>query len=217
MQAGWFSAYRGLAARDDLHAVLHLGDYLYEYGPGQYGYGQDNADIRPHEPGPRDGLAGRLPAAARAVQDATPTCRTRTRSTPGSSRGTTTRSPTTSGGDGGENHQRRARATTARAGPAPTARTTSGCRCGWTAPPGSATATRLFRRLRFGRLAELSMLDLRTYRSEQVASPAPPAPWPPGEVSDPDRTITGDRQLDVAQGLAASHRAARSGRWSATR
>ena len=50
LQAGWFSAYRHLADRNDLHAVLHLGDYLYEYGPGEYGYGQGERDIRPHEP-----------------------------------------------------------------------------------------------------------------------------------------------------------------------
>ena len=50
LQAGWFSAYRHLADRNDLHAVLHLGDYLYEYGPGEYGYGQGDVDIRPHEP-----------------------------------------------------------------------------------------------------------------------------------------------------------------------
>jgi alkaline phosphatase D len=50
LQAGWFSAYRHLARRDDLHAVLHLGDYLYEYGPGEYGYGQANEDVRPHDP-----------------------------------------------------------------------------------------------------------------------------------------------------------------------
>ena len=31
---GYFSAYRHLAARDDLDLVLHLGDYLYEYGNG---------------------------------------------------------------------------------------------------------------------------------------------------------------------------------------
>ena len=43
-------AYRHLAARDDLHAVVHLGDYLYEYGPGEYGYGADNVDIRRHQP-----------------------------------------------------------------------------------------------------------------------------------------------------------------------
>ncbi len=33
-EAGWFSAYRHLAARGDLDAVVHLGDYLYEYGSG---------------------------------------------------------------------------------------------------------------------------------------------------------------------------------------
>jgi alkaline phosphatase D len=53
---------------------------------------------------------------------------------------------------------------------------------------------RLFRRLRFGQLAELSMLDLRSYRSRQVEQPAPPAPWPDAEIDDADRTITGDQQ-----------------------
>ena len=67
-QAGWFSVYRHLAQRDDLHAVLHLGDYLYEYAPGR-------VRLRPVErghpaarPGARDGLDRRLPAPARAVQ-----------------------------------------------------------------------------------------------------------------------------------------------------
>lgn len=35
--AGYFNAYRRIAERADLDAVLHLGDYLYEYGPNQYG------------------------------------------------------------------------------------------------------------------------------------------------------------------------------------
>lgn len=34
---GFFHAYREIAARDDLDAVIHLGDYLYEYGLGEYG------------------------------------------------------------------------------------------------------------------------------------------------------------------------------------
>jgi alkaline phosphatase D len=50
--------------------------------------------------------------------------------------------------------------------------------------------TRLFRRLRFGTLAELSMLDLRSYRSQQAAYPVAD-----GTVSDPERTITGERQM----------------------
>lgn len=36
---GFFNAYACLAARRDLDVVLHLGDYFYEYGNGQYGDG----------------------------------------------------------------------------------------------------------------------------------------------------------------------------------
>lgn len=42
--AGLFNAYRRIAERADLDLVLHLGDYLYEYGSGQYG------SLRPAEP-----------------------------------------------------------------------------------------------------------------------------------------------------------------------
>lgn len=35
--AGYFNVYRQLAARADLDLVLHLGDYLYEYGPNVFG------------------------------------------------------------------------------------------------------------------------------------------------------------------------------------
>jgi alkaline phosphatase D len=41
---GFFHAYRSIAERLDLDAVLHLGDYIYEYGTGQYG------NARPYEP-----------------------------------------------------------------------------------------------------------------------------------------------------------------------
>lgn len=33
---GYFNAYQRIAARPDLDAVLHLGDYIYEYGEGEY-------------------------------------------------------------------------------------------------------------------------------------------------------------------------------------
>jgi len=49
-QAGYFSSYRHLAARGDLDAVIHLGDYLYEYEPGKYSFGHHNQDVRRHEP-----------------------------------------------------------------------------------------------------------------------------------------------------------------------
>jgi len=34
---GYFHAYRHISERADIDAVLHLGDYIYEYGPGGYG------------------------------------------------------------------------------------------------------------------------------------------------------------------------------------
>ncbi len=45
---GWFNAYAHAAARDDLDCAIHLGDYFYEYAPGNY-------------PLPKDVVPGRLP------------------------------------------------------------------------------------------------------------------------------------------------------------
>ncbi len=57
---------------------------------------------------------------------------------------------------------------------------------------------RLYRRLRYGRLAELSMLDLRSYRSEQVLGTG-------RQVDDPSRTMTGRDQMEwLTAGLASS-------------
>jgi len=36
-EAGYFNAFARIADRDDVDAVLHLGDYIYEYEPGRYG------------------------------------------------------------------------------------------------------------------------------------------------------------------------------------
>ncbi|MFN4040028.1 MAG: alkaline phosphatase D family protein, partial [Erythrobacter sp.] len=33
---GWFNAYGHAAARQDIDLVVHVGDYLYEYAPGDY-------------------------------------------------------------------------------------------------------------------------------------------------------------------------------------
>lgn len=37
LAAGYFNAYARIAERADLDLVVHLGDYLYEYGPDEYG------------------------------------------------------------------------------------------------------------------------------------------------------------------------------------
>lgn len=46
-EAGFFNAYGAIARREDLDAVIHLGDYIYEYGRGTYGA---NIESRQHAP-----------------------------------------------------------------------------------------------------------------------------------------------------------------------
>jgi len=48
---GYFNAYEAIAKLPRVDAVLHLGDYIYEYGgPGSYGMNSAVAGERPHDP-----------------------------------------------------------------------------------------------------------------------------------------------------------------------
>lgn len=48
---GYFHAYGAIAAQPRVDVVLHLGDYIYEYGgPGSYGMDSKVAYFRPHDP-----------------------------------------------------------------------------------------------------------------------------------------------------------------------
>lgn len=47
---GYFNAYSHCAARDDIDAVLHVGDYIYEYAPGVYSDKEMEAQGRTVEP-----------------------------------------------------------------------------------------------------------------------------------------------------------------------
>ena len=47
---GYFNVYDLVARRDDIDAVIHLGDYIYEYGHDGYGGDAGAALGRPHEP-----------------------------------------------------------------------------------------------------------------------------------------------------------------------
>lgn len=40
-QNGYFNAYNQIASRSDIDAVIHLGDYIYEYESGGYGYSDE--------------------------------------------------------------------------------------------------------------------------------------------------------------------------------
>ena len=188
LQAGWFSAYRHLADRDDLHAVIHLGDYIYEYGPGEYGYGQSDRDIRRHVPAHEIlTLADYRQRHAQYKQD--PDLQRLHNKYAIIATWDDHEVADDSYKDGAANHNagegdyhvRRAAAYQAYDE--------------WMPVRISGTAavddgTQIYRRLQFGDLVELNMLDLRQYRDKQVAVQVDPA------TADPDRTITGRAQLD---------------------
>ncbi|HEU4513734.1 MAG TPA: alkaline phosphatase D family protein [Nocardioidaceae bacterium] len=183
LPGGYFSAYRHLARRDDLDAVLHLGDYLYEYGDG--GYGGVRKPVPAHE---MVSLSDYRQRHAQYKQD--PDLQALHAKNPFIVTWDDHEVTNDAWRKGAENHdpetegdylERKRRAHRVYDEWMPV-------RMGDTAALGDGT--RLFRRLKFGTLAELSMLDLRSYRSQQAAYPVAD-----GTVSDPDRTITGDAQM----------------------
>ena len=188
LQAGYFSSYRHLASRDDLHAVLHLGDYVYEYGPGEYGYGHDNRDIRPHVPA-REMVSLRDYRQRHGQYKQDVDLQRLHAKVPFIVTWDDHESSNDAYRDGAENHtpasegnwqRRKASAHRAYDEWMPT-------RMSGTAATGDGD--RLYRSLRFGTLANLSLLDLRSYRSQQVGQTAL------DDVDDPTRTITGDPQM----------------------
>ncbi|MEU0893945.1 alkaline phosphatase D family protein [Streptomyces massasporeus] len=188
-EAGYFSPYRHLAARGDLDAWLHLGDYIYEYGTGEYGT-RDKV-VRPHAPAHEIvTLADYRIRHARYKTD--PDLQALHATAPVVAIWDDHEFANDAWSGGAENH-------------------TEGAEGAWAArqaaakqayfewmPVRTAIAGTTYRRLRFGKLADLSLLDLRSFRSQQVKVGN-------GEVDDPDRTLTGRAQLDwLKAGLKAS-------------
>ncbi|MFE7550493.1 alkaline phosphatase D family protein [Streptomyces gardneri] len=188
-ESGHFSAYRHLAGRSDLDAVLHLGDYVYEYASGVYPEAKDT--VRQHEP--RHEIVSladyrtrhghyKTDADLQALHAAHPVVAI----------WDDHEFANDAWAGGAENH-------------------TPGAEGEWAArvaaakqayfewmPVRASTEGTAFRRLRFGKLADLHLLDLRTFRSA-------PAKTGSGSVDDPERTIAGRAQLDwLKAGLAGS-------------
>lgn len=190
-EAGYFGVYRHLAARGDLDAVIHLGDYLYEYQRGEYG-GRAGA-VRPHEPAHE--IVSLADYRIRHAQYKTdPDLADLHTRVPFICTWDDHETADNAWSGGAENHD-----------PATEgdwqARKAAALRAylEWM-PVRSGADRRLYRRLRFGTLAELSMLDLRSYRSQEVkAGPG----W--RQVDAPDRTITGQAQMDwLSSGLTSA-------------
>ncbi|MFG2140643.1 alkaline phosphatase D family protein [Streptomyces sp. NPDC048650] len=179
-ESGYFSPYRHLAARADLDAVLHLGDYLYEYKSGEYP--DFKHVVRPHSPAHElltladyrirhgvhktdpDALAMHATHPVIAIWDDHEFADNAWKG------GAVNHTPDTEG---------------------PWAARMAAAKQAYFEwmPVRPSTAGTTYRRLRFGNLADLHLLDLRSFRDEQ-------APVGSGAVDDPGRTITGRAQLD---------------------
>jgi alkaline phosphatase D len=228
---GYFTAYRGLAARDDLDAVLHLGDYLYEYG-------NDPAERGVPGSGDRYG-----PAALIGVRDHQPAVETvsledyRVRyalyKTDPDQQAAHQRHPwivifddheitNDAHATGAENHEAQDDPHTSYAGPgeAPGVRAEGDflarrarafqAYLEWmpirepaTWQPRPHQGTQFFRRFSFGDLADLSVIDTRQHRSQQVPSVVAGALNP--ALADPARHLPEPEQLAwLTSGLARS-------------
>ncbi|MDT0435324.1 MULTISPECIES: alkaline phosphatase D family protein [Streptomyces] len=188
-EAGHFSAYRHLAARGDLDGWLHLGDYLYEYATGEYG--TRGTVVRAHEPA-HEILTLADYRARHGRHKTDPDLRALHAAAPVVAIWDDHEFADNAWSGGAVNH-------------------TEGAEGAWTdrqaaakqayfewMPVRPAVEGTTYRRLRFGRLAELSLLDLRSFRSQQAGTGS-------GAVDDPERTITGRVQLDwLKAGLARS-------------
>ncbi|GGW32301.1 alkaline phosphatase D family protein [Streptomyces xantholiticus] len=188
-EAGWFSAYRHLAARSDLDAVLHLGDYIYEYATG--GYPEKEYAVRQHEPGHEIVTLADY-RLRHATYKTDPDLQALHAAHPLIAIWDDHEFANDAWTGGAENH-------------------TPGAEGEWAArvaaakqayfewmPVRASTEGTVYRRLRFGKLADLHLLDLRSFRSQQTRIGN-------GDVDDPDRTLTGRAQLDwLKAGLAAS-------------
>ncbi|MFE9257907.1 alkaline phosphatase D family protein [Streptomyces sp. NPDC006879] len=188
-EAGYFAAYRHLATRGDLDAVLHLGDYIYEYQSG--GYPETSNVLRAHEPRHETvSLADYRQRHAHYKTDED--LQALHAAHPVIAIWDDHEIANDAWSGGAENHTPETEGDFAvRAAAAKRAYFE------WM-PVRTSTEGTVYRRLRFGNLADLHLLDLRSFRSQQVGVGS-------GKVDDPERTITGRAQLDwLKSGLASS-------------
>lgn len=178
---GYFHGYRALAEQADLDAILHLGDYIYEYGSLDYG------DLRPYEPvheiktlddyRKRHAFYKRDPELQAVhlqhpfitIWDDHETANDAWR-------------------DGADNHQ-------PDEGPYPD-RKAAATRAYFEWMPIREQNGQIFRKLAYGDLVELVMLDTRLHARTEQAGGALGAPPPP----DPKRTLLGDDQAAWLEG-----------------
>ncbi|MEV0945736.1 alkaline phosphatase D family protein [Rhodococcus sp. NPDC049939] len=193
-EAGYFASYRHLAERDDLDAIVHLGDYLYEYGHGVYG--GPNGPVRLHDPAHE--IVSLADYRIRHAQYKTdPDLMALHARVPFIATWDDHESADNAYMGGADNHDPAAEGEWG-------ARKAASMQAYFEWMPvrvdGTGGDAALYRRFQFGDLAELSMLDLRSYRDVQASAGAG---W--RNTDSPDRTITGREQMDwLTSGIVTS-------------
>src|SRR5690625_4440792 len=203
---GHFGTYAAIAERDDLDFVLHLGDYFYEYGNGDDRYGPDELigerDHQPsHETVSLEDYRLRL-----AQYRADPHLREAHRLHPFITAFDDHEITNNAWSDGAENHDEGEGDYAARMSAAFQAYTE------WLPirvdPATTEDGTVFHRRFTYGDLADLSVVETRQHRSEQVGSfVLIGGPDTNDELDDPDRHIMDPAQMEWLQdGLTAPRR-----------
>ena len=191
---GYYTAYRRMAEQEQLDLVVHLGDYIYEYGPNQYVANSGN--VRTHS-GPEIWSLPdyrNRPAQYRTDED----LQAAHAAFPFVVTWDDHEVENNYADEIPEGNQsvaafirRRAAAYQAYYEHMPLRRTS--------VPTGPDML--LYRRLTYGNLAEFNVLDTRQYRDDQAGGTVPPN----SRSLDPSRTLTGEAQERwLLNGLAAS-------------
>lgn len=172
---GYFVAYRAIAARHDLDAVIHLGDYIYENG--------DTGPVRPHLP-PYEIVTLADYRQRYAQYRADPDLQEAHRQHPFITVWDDHESTNNSWSDGADNHQASEGDWFERKAVAQRAYSE------WM-PIRVESPDRIFRKLSFGDLLDLILLDTRLWGRDQQVDPQDVA-----AIEDAERTILGFDQED---------------------
>ncbi|MEU7030564.1 alkaline phosphatase D family protein [Streptomyces sp. NPDC046275] len=185
---GYFTAYRHLAD-EDLDVVFHLGDYLYEYAVNATGGARAYTDRRLPDVFNRETLTLEDYRLRYALYKSDPDLRAAHAAHPFAVTWDDHETENNYAGDTPENSVPPEEFLIRRA---------AAYRAYWENQPlrrpqrPTGPDMRLYRRLRFGRLAQFDILDTRQYRSDQAYGDGWQTPGPASE--DPARTMTGATQ-----------------------
>jgi alkaline phosphatase D len=197
--AGFFTPYRYLAGRNDLDAVLHVGDYTYEYGLGTY----PTSPVTGRNPDPTNETVTLEDYRRRqAIYKSDPDLQAAHAAVAWITTIDDHEVANDTWATGAENHQSSTEGdfTTRRDAAYQTYLEWMPIR------PQAAGAgeTRFYRRLRYGTLADFIMMDLRQYRDQQVITSDPSlisASNQTNQNTDATRQVLGATQKSWLDGL----------------